>query len=304
MPGADTHRTSITAQPADPHVARLGEGPWWSKRDGRLLWVDVLRGEVLAHDPARGRSSVLFRASGLTTAAVDHEAGGLLAVLEDAVVLVPHGPSGAGPDDVEQLAAIEADRPETRCNDAAVAPDGHLWVGTMLCDGKGSTASLYRLTTTGPIAMRHGLTVSNGLGWSPDAAVLHHVDSGTRTLDDLVVLEHEATVRRLRRHTFDPTAGKPDGLAVDEDGGVWVALWGGGVVHRINHRGRVDAAVAVPATHPTSCAFGGDDLNVLYITTAGVGVGGQGKHAGRLCAVDVGVKGALVATRAASVPGL
>ncbi|MFJ9832370.1 SMP-30/gluconolactonase/LRE family protein [Streptomyces sp. NPDC101169] len=244
--------------------AELGEGPTWDPATGRLLWVDVLGMRVHTYDPCSGRRTVRTTEQHVG-AAKPRAGGGLVLNLRDGVALLD--PDGA-------LRWLHREPvPGRRANDAAVAPDGSLWAGTMRYDEATGGGTLSRLTGAGEVrTVLPEVTVSNGLGWSPDGRLLYYADTPTRRVD---VFDHDAEgVIRGRRPLveIEEGAGFPDGLTVDADGCVWVALWGGGAVRRYTPAGELDLVVEVPAPLTTACAFGGADLTDLYITTARVGL--------------------------------
>jgi sugar lactone lactonase YvrE len=162
------------------------------------------------------------------------------------------------------------DEPDhTRLNDCRCDPAGRLWAGTMSRERRPGTAALYRLGPGGLERAIGGTTISNGLGWSPDGRSMYFIDSPTQRID---VLDYDvATGRAADRRplvTIPEEDGLPDGLTVDAEGGIWVALFGGGAVRRYAPDGGLDAHVALPASHPTCPAFGGDDLRTLFVTTS------------------------------------
>jgi sugar lactone lactonase YvrE len=281
---------TLTADPVGDHRAHLGEGPVWDADRQRLLYVDIEGGAVLAHDPAAGATKVLFHHDDYVTAVLPHRDGRLLLGLRDGLGVWDE----RAPDRPPTLVVpLQADDDRLRCNDATVAPDGAVWIGTMhLDDGEGA-ARLYRVADDGaPRPQRGGLTISNGLGFSPDGRVLYHADTPTGRVDALLLAADRHSIDDVRPFVSPPdAAGQPDGLTVDADGGVWVALWSGGTVCRFTADGGLDAMVEVPASHTTSCAFGGPDLDTLFITTGGPEVGGRGDAAGALFRAEVGVTG-------------
>jgi sugar lactone lactonase YvrE len=170
----------------------------------------------------------------------------------------------------ETLATVEPDRPANRLNDAAVDARGRLWAGTMSTVREPGTAALYRIVEGGPATVAiAGATISNGLDWNLDATRLYYVDSTTQRVD---AIDFDVERGRLgARRAFadiDPADGLPDGLCVDAAGGVWVALFGGGAVRRYTPDGELDLHLALPVTNPTSLAFGGPELDELFITSA------------------------------------
>jgi sugar lactone lactonase YvrE len=163
-----------------------------------------------------------------------------------------------------------ADRPDLRFNDAKCDPDGRAWAGTLAADMAPGTGTLYRLDP-GPVAtpVLVGLTVSNGLGWSPDARTMWFADSADRRVRGFDYERRSGTLGPDRQGLdLGSAAGKADGLCVDDEGCVWVALWDGASVHRYTPHGRLDSIVRVPASRVTSCAFGGSGGSTLFITTA------------------------------------
>ncbi len=195
------------------------------------------------------------------------------------------------------LLDVLADRPGLRFNDAKCDPMGRAWAGTIEAAMTPGTGTLYRLDP-GPVAtpVLGGLTVSNGLGWSPDARTMWFADSADRFIRGF---DYEPELGRLGAGhlaiELQATAGKADGLCVDDDGYVWVGLWGGSAVHRYAPDGRLDTIVRVPAAQVTSCAFGGSDGSTLFITTARVGLSAEAlqlePYAGGLFVVEPGVTG-------------
>jgi sugar lactone lactonase YvrE len=246
----------------------LGEGPRWDPDRRRLIFVDVLAGRLHAAAP-EGRL-VLTRDVGQALGAVNRTAdGGLVLAMRDGIYLADA--DGAEP---RLMAPVEGDRPDLRMNDAACDPAGRLWAGTMAFDATPSAGALYRIDGDGSVtSVLTGLTISNGLGWSPDAGLMYFVDSSSQRIDvlDYQLATGTAENRRPLADISD-TRGVPDGLTVDAEGGIWVALWGGAQVRRHSPDGRVTDIVDLPVDQPTSCAFGGDAGDVLYITTARLGL--------------------------------
>jgi sugar lactone lactonase YvrE len=167
------------------------------------------------------------------------------------------------------IAEVEPELPANRFNDAALDPAGRLWAGTMSTERAQGTAALYRVAHGAVEVAIAGATISNGLDWNLDFTLLYYIDSTTQRID---AIEFDLDRGRLgTRRAFaaiDPRDGLPDGLTVDADGGVWVALFGGAEVRRYLPDGSLDARVDVPVTNPTSLAFGGPDLSELYVTSA------------------------------------
>ncbi|MFJ8631158.1 SMP-30/gluconolactonase/LRE family protein [Streptomyces sp. NPDC093568] len=262
--------------------AELGEGPTWDADSGRLLWIDILGSRIHTYDPVSGRRSV--RTTPQHIGAVKPRAGGGLVLnLRDGVGLLD-------PDDSFRWLHHEA-VPGRRANDAAVAPDGSLWAGTMRYDEAPGGGTLSRFTGDGSADLvLDDVAVSNGTGWSPDGRLMYYVDSPTRRVD---VFDHVdgGVVDRRPFVAIEDGAGFPDGLTVDAEGGVWVALWDGAAVRRYTPDGELDRVIELPVPRVTACAFAGPDLTDLYITTARVGLDAPLPLAGSLLVVPGAGKG-------------
>ncbi|MFE0451505.1 SMP-30/gluconolactonase/LRE family protein [Streptomyces sp. NPDC058914] len=263
--------------------ATLGEGPTWDPAAGHLLWLDILGTRLHTYDPATGRRTVRVTDQHVG-AAKPRAGGGLVLNLRDGVALL----DGDG----EGLRWLHHEPvPGRRANDAAVAPDGSLWAGTMRYDEAPGGGTLSRLGGDGSVeVVLDDVAVSNGTGWSPDGRLMYYTDSPTRRVD---VFDH-ADGRVSARRPFveiEDGAGFPDGLTVDADGCVWVALWDGGAVRRYTPTGELDRVISLPTPRITACAFGGTDLTDLYITTARVGLTAPHPVAGSLLLVPGAGKG-------------
>ncbi|MCX4744900.1 SMP-30/gluconolactonase/LRE family protein [Kitasatospora sp. NBC_01287] len=267
----------------DDRVSLLGEGPVWDVRTGTLRWVDIPAGLVHSTD---GSSTALPP----PVAAVLPTSAGWAVVRADRIEDLATGAT---------LARIPLGAAD-RCNDAKTDPTGRIWVGTMVSGEPDGRGALFRLdedlTVRQVIA---GATISNGLGWSPDGSRMYWIDTPTRRielLDPALAIgaaPASALGATIARRTFAEVSapGRPDGLAVDAAGAVWVALFDGSALHRYTPDGRLATVLPLPVSHPTSCAFGGPDLRTLYITTASRPPGATGATAGRLHAVRVPVPG-------------
>ncbi|MER7313287.1 MULTISPECIES: SMP-30/gluconolactonase/LRE family protein [Streptomyces] len=243
--------------------AYLGEGPTWDAAAGRLIWVDILSARVHTYDPSAGRRTVM--ATGQHVGAAKPRAGGGLVVnLRDGIGL--YDTAGAFSWLVTDPVAGR------RGNDAAVAPDGALWAGTMRYDEAAGGGTLSRVAPDGTVArIPDAVTVSNGTGWSPEGRLMYYVDTPTLRIDVFDV-DGERIHGRRPFVTVPPGQGWPDGLTVDADGCVWVAFWDGSALRRYTPDGRLDRTVEVPVRRPTACAFGGPGLRDLYVTTARTGL--------------------------------
>jgi sugar lactone lactonase YvrE len=247
---------------------QLGEGPWWDARTASLLWIDIDGRLVQRHDPSTGRTTrrSLDQKPGAVTA---RAGGGLALALEDGLWVAD---ADLGP--VRRLAPIEPGDPGMRLNDATCDRRGRLWVGSMAHDARLGAGSLYRVDPDGSVErVLVDLAISNGIDWSPDDRRMYFIDSATRRVDvlDYDLATGSATGRRaLVRLPEDP--GLPDGLTVDAEGYLWVAVWDGWSVRRYSPSGDLDRVVELPVARPTSCAFGGPYLEDLYVTSASTGL--------------------------------
>ncbi|MFL5953165.1 MAG: SMP-30/gluconolactonase/LRE family protein [Gaiellaceae bacterium] len=250
-----------------PADAELGEGPCWDAASDRLLWVDIRRGELHVWDGSEDRVTQVEAPLG---AAVPTSDGDVLLAFADRLALL----SG------ETLATIPHGA-HMRLNDGACDPDGRFWVGSMRLDEtKGRDAALYRYD--GALhEVFGGVSLSNGIGWSPDRSRMYYIDTLTRAVDVFDYDGEPADRRTFARIESD--AGFPDGLTVDDEGGVWVALWSGSALRRYGPDGSLDRVLEVPALNVTSCCFGGADGRALFITTAAPD--------GRVFVADPGVSG-------------
>jgi sugar lactone lactonase YvrE len=175
-----------------------------------------------------------------------------------------------------------------------VGPDGAFWGGSMSWYAERGTGTGYRLTTEGTVStFVDGVTISNGVAWSPDDRTMYYTDSDTHVIDafDFDVATGAAINRRA---AVAVPEGLPDGFCVDAEGTLWVAVFNAGAVHRYAPTGELLGVVSVPTAMATSCCFGGRDLRTLYVTSACAGIvpwERHAQHAGAVFAVDVGVAG-------------
>jgi sugar lactone lactonase YvrE len=287
----------VTWEVAAPAGVELGERPVWDALTNSLVWVDINAGHLhrLSADDV---DSVIATAGVPVGAAAPRAGGGYVLAAADGFRLVAADGSAASPP------LCPPEMPENvRFNDGACDPAGRFWAGTAGTDGRAGTGSLYRLDPDGSVTtVLGGVTESNGLGWSPDATVFYYTDSGQ-------------TPSRVRAFSFDLGSGKlgderelirlapgdgvADGLVVDADGCLWVAIWDGGCVRRYSAAGEPLGSYPVPVSRPTCPGFGGPDLADLYLTTASEGLDGERRAAeplaGHLLRARPGVRGLALA---------
>ena len=254
-------RTNARVETVVALGSELGEGPVWDPRSGRLVWVDILGRKIHATDPATGVTASIE--TPLHVGAVAPRArGGFLGALQDGFWILGDGPP-------RRITAIPESRPGLRFNDGKCDPAGRFWAGTMTYDVTPGAGALYRLDLDGRVTrVVPEVTISNGLAWSRDGRTMFYVDSPTHRIDAFT-FDPETGTPTGRRTIVEipPELGTPDGLTIDEDEGLWVALAHGGAVHRYVD-GRLDRVIALPVSLPTSCTFGGPELDTLFITSA------------------------------------
>lgn len=241
-------------------LAFHGEGPVWSDAWGELRYVDMLAGDLHRVDVATGavrRDHV----ADVLAAIRPRAGGGMVAAVERGFALFDE--DGAE----HELGPLWSDA-GVRMNDGGCDPDGRFYGGSMAYDNRTGAGSLYRLNADGAVSVvLSGVSISNGLAWSPDHSLAYYADTETGRVD---VFDYRDGELRARRPfvRIDGALGAPDGLCVDSEGAVWVALWQGGAVHRYRPEGTLDGRVELPVTQVTACTFGGPGGDELYITTS------------------------------------
>jgi len=258
---------SIAAELLIDARATVGEGPVWDEARGRLLWVDIPNNLVYSFEPRSGATTIMNLGQAVGSVAVISD-GGLIAALQDGFGIVRQDSSV-----ISELIEVEKDKPQNRMNDGKCDCMGRFWAGTMARDHTPAAGTLYRLERAANCfkvsPMLEGVTIANGLDWSLDNTRMYYIDSATQRID-MFDFDAERGILSGRRPFVEiPAAeGLPDGMTVDAEGCVWVALFRTGIVRRYSSRGAMDMEVKVPVTLVTSCAFGGPGLEWLYITTA------------------------------------
>jgi sugar lactone lactonase YvrE len=244
------------AAPVGSARALLGEGPRWDAEAGRLLWVDIDGGVLHAGERA-------IECGAKVCAAAPWKGDTVLVALDDALAAVDVGDGS-----VRRLVDVPHGRPGMRCNDGACDPAGRFWIGTMAVDESPGAGALYRYDPDGALhTVLTGVTLSNGLGWDAAGRRMYYIDSPTQRVDLLDFDGRSGTVANRRPFAVVPEAdGIPDGLARDDEGGIWVALYGGGEVRRFDADGGASGRVEVPAANVTACCFKGSRL---FVTTRG-----------------------------------
>jgi sugar lactone lactonase YvrE len=272
-------------QVSDP-IAFHGEGPLWDAPRNRLLFVDMLAGAVVAlHDGAVDRHPV-----GSVAAVIrPRSRGGFVLAVERGITFADEALEVVTP-----LPEVFAST-SIRMNEGGCDPHGRLYVGTMAYDERPGAGTLYRVD---PDLVVHvalpSVTVSNGLQWSADGTLVFYNDTPTGRVD---VFDFDAATGEFSaRRTFVtlPDGAVPDGMAIDSEDGIWVAVWGGSAVLHYDASGLLADIVELPVTQVTACAFGGPDLRTLFITTSRLAIAeGTQPLAGSIFSIDAGVRGAI-----------
>jgi len=272
---------------------KLGEGPLWHAEEQAIYWVDIEQNCFYRFYPQTGTYESFD--VGVMIGVLAIRAGGGLVMATKQGFAFWEAQQG-----LRFIADPEAHKPFTRFNDGAVDCQGRFWAGTMRYPNDASVqpeGSLYRLDPDLSLhTIETNVGVSNGIGWSPDNRLMYFTDS---PLHMIYVYDFDATTgtiqnRRPFVHTPDEK-GVPDGLAVDSEGFIWSACWGGWKVTRYDPSGKVEREIQLPVEYPTCCAFGGEHLDELYITSAWTALREEQKmqqpYAGDLFRVKTGIKG-------------
>jgi sugar lactone lactonase YvrE len=283
------------AVPCSRTAGLLTEGPRWDAERDELLWVDIVGARL-----HRGRPDANGLLEESASIQLDRFVGAVAPAVGGGYVIAAHAgflfldASGG----VIELAQPEAGRTHVRMNDGACDPQGRFWAGTMAFNEAPGEGMLHRLELDGTCTtVLTGLTISNGIGWSPDGTRMYLSDSGTATIDafDFDPVTGDISARGTIVQIVEEGVA-PDGLTIDEEGNIWVALWGGSAVRRYSPDGSLLCTVPMPVERPTSCAFGRPERTTLFITTAQHGLDdaalARQPDAGRVFRVDgLGTRG-------------
>jgi sugar lactone lactonase YvrE len=269
-----------------------GEGPLWAPAEKAVYWVDIPAGKVFRYHPETRQHETFQFDLPITALGMRRRGGFVVATARGFAFWNP--PSGR----LETIASPEADRPNNRFNDGAVDRQGRFWAGTMnQVQPEAPDGSLYRLGTDLSVhKMAGGFAVYNGGAWSPDGRTMYV----TNTLPG-----------EIWAYEFDPSSGEignrrlfarvpaedgwPDGHTVDSEGCLWSAHWGGWRITRYDPAGKIERVIKLPVSQVSCCRFGGEDMDVLYVTTAWESMTSEQRQAepmaGDLFRVQVDVKG-------------
>lgn len=269
----------------------LGEGAIWHPTENKLYWVDIEGKALHVYDPVSGNDKSIPVGHRIGTM-VPVKSGGALVALQNGIHKI----------DLEtgRLSFMVNPLPDSnmRFNDGKCDPAGRFWVGSLALDSRRRGASLYRMDVDGSVrTMIDSVSISNGIVWSADRKTMYYNDTPTLTVQAFDYDHKTGNISNRRVAVRIPRgSGAPDGMTIDAEGKLWVALWGAGCVARFDpSTGELLQKIMVPAPNVSSCAFGGKDLETLYITTARAWVSPAKLEefplSGGLFALKPGVKG-------------
>jgi len=285
-------RTNVPiAERISARVTHHGEGPFWDADNHRLLVMDVLVAEIVALSTS-GELSRHGLPSRAATVIRRRECGGFVIATESALLAADDWISA-----FEPMVTLFDDA-SCRNNDGGCDLSGGFVIGTMAYDERTGAGTVYRVGPDREVTeLLSAVTISNGVQWSADGTRAFYIDTPTKRVDVFDVDPVTGAWSDRRPHiSLDDEVGYPDGMAIDEEGGLWVALWGGGAVNHYDASGRLVESISVPGvSQVSSCAFGGDRRDVLYITTSRQGLPDHVEpSAGAVYAVQTGSIGAVV----------
>lgn len=250
-----------------PAAASLGEGPVWVAQERALFWLDIHGCRIHRYDPADGSSSTIatpFRIGSLAPRA----GGGFVGGSERGFVLIDPQLSR-----FDVIGDPEPDLPGNRFNDGKVDPQGCFWAGTMDDAEQATTGALYRVDPELQWSCRDApYRVPNGPAFNLDGKVMYHTDSAARTVYRFTVAPDGELQGKETFAQFGEADGHPDGMTVDSQGNLWIAFWDGWCVRQLSPAGEVVRMIDLPVQRPTSVAFGGERLDILFTTSARVGL--------------------------------
>ena len=273
--------------------SQLGEGALWNHKTQTFWWVDIEGKLFNIFDPTTGENRSWDVGQRIGTVVPDRQ-GNAIVALQDGIYRLR-----LEDDSLELLAKAHHDPARFRFNDGKCDPAGRLWVGSMPMDGSQETAALYRMDHDYTLTrVQDGVTISNGIVWTADHSTMYYIDTPTMEVReyDFDVQTGEIEFRRVAV-TVPQGMGYPDGMTIDKEDKIWIGHWAGSAVYRWDPvTGDLMAKVEVAAKNVTSCDFGGENMDQLFITTAIVGMSDEERkqlpHAGGLFIAKPEVKGA------------
>lgn len=248
--------------------SKLGEGAFWNHKTSELYWVDILENKLHIYNPKTKVNASFDTPSSIGTVVPSEEKNEAIIALQDGIYKI-NTQNGY----IKLLSDIERNLPGNRFNDGKCDPSGRFWVGSMAFSQERYLANLYMINAKGETVLKKdSVTISNGIVWNKSKTTMYYIDTPTAVIKayDYDDASGHITNERVAVKVND-SLGFPDGMAIDEHDNLWVGMWNGNAVLQFDSEtGKILSKVEVPAHNVTSCAFGGDDLSVLYITTASV----------------------------------
>lgn len=292
LPSINQPNEEMKAKPALDIKAQLGEGALWDYKNNRLLWIDIEQGILHVFDPKTGKNESFEQGMRIGTV-VPIDTGGFVVALEDGVYTF----DPVAGKKIKRAAPPELN-PGIRFNDGKCDPSGRFWAGTMSLKNEPNAGALYRFDGDFSFKkMIDRVSISNGIVWSKDKKRMYYIDTPTRKVTAYDYDDATGHISNGKTTIEIPAGmGSPDGSVLDAEGMLWIGMWGGGCVTRWNpETGELLQKIDIPALNVTSCAFGGEGLETLYVTTASIGMPEEKKKtypdAGKLFALKPGVKG-------------
>lgn len=272
--------------------SKLGEGAFWDHQEQRLYWVDIEGKKVHLFDPSKNTNTTFDTPSRVGTIVPKNKEEAVIA-LEDGIYMI-----NTSNGEITLLSDVESDMMFNRFNDGKCDPNGNLWIGSMHLDQSAPKASLYKVDEKGLAKkMLDSVTISNGIVWTRDRRTMYYIDTPTGHIRAFDFDADHSTISNERVVVIIPESlGFGDGMAIDAEDKLWVGLWNGNAVARFDPiSGELIEKIEVPAHNVTSCSFGGNNFDTLYITTSSLDMTEKEKmkypFAGSLFMVKPGVKG-------------
>ena len=272
--------------------AQLGEGAIWNYETQELYSIDIEGMKVHIYNPKTKTNRTIDTPSRIGTIVPINSEKSIVA-LHDGIYILNTKTS-----DYTLLSDAEADIPSNRFNDGKCDPSGRFWVGSMDLNTKPYAANLYMIDAKGEATLKlDSISISNGIVWSADKKTMYYIDTPTQ---EIKAYDYDDATGEISNQTVAVTVadslGSPDGMTIDKEGMLWVGMWNGSSVIRFNpNTGEVISKIKVPAANVTSCAFGGKNLDTLFITTAALYMSEENQkkypHAGGLFKAVPGVRG-------------
>lgn len=255
---------SVTAKPEVETEAILGEGPVWDEKENKLYWVDIMMGRLFVYSPGDKKNTAFALGEHVGAIAL-REKGGLVAAMKSGFVFI-----NLKTGETKKIGDPESHIPGNRFNDGKCGPGGRFWAGTMSYEQSKGAGSLYCLNTDLSIDLKlQEITISNGLAWNQKKDKFYYTDTPT---GDICSFDFDLSSGKISNRSvirnIDNSEGYPDGMTIDTENNLWIALYGGAKVIRIDpDSGKTVFEVQLPVPKVTSCTFGGNKMNELYITT-------------------------------------